>query len=192
MEALISTYGYAAVLVGTFLEGETILVLAGFLAHRGYLDLPWVMGAAFVGTTLGDQLYFFLGERYGTSWIDRRPALRARLDRVLGLIGRNEVLFILGFRFLYGLRTITPAALALSGVTWRRFLALNAIGAAIWAIAFGSAGYLAGRALELILGDIKRIEMGILGAAALLAVLAWLLRHLRRRRTDQGEPGRKS
>ena len=36
LEPLVSTYGYPALLVGTFLEGETILVIAGFLAHRGY------------------------------------------------------------------------------------------------------------------------------------------------------------
>jgi len=43
LEELISTYGYAAIGIGTFLEGETILILVGFAAHRGYLELPWVI-----------------------------------------------------------------------------------------------------------------------------------------------------
>ena len=47
---LIQSYGYWAILAGTFLEGETILVLAGFAAHLGYLQLPWVILAAFAGS----------------------------------------------------------------------------------------------------------------------------------------------
>ncbi len=61
LESFIQTYGYLALLVGTFLEGETILVLAGFAAHLGYLNLPWVILVAFVGTLSGDQLFFYLG-----------------------------------------------------------------------------------------------------------------------------------
>jgi membrane protein DedA with SNARE-associated domain len=58
-ENVIIQFGYPAILVGTFLEGETILVIAGMAAHRGYLDLPVVIGAAFIGTLFGDQLFFF-------------------------------------------------------------------------------------------------------------------------------------
>jgi len=58
LESIVDTYGYVAVLLGTFLEGETILVLGGFAAHRGYLALPWVIVAAFFGSLCGDQLFF--------------------------------------------------------------------------------------------------------------------------------------
>jgi membrane protein DedA with SNARE-associated domain len=50
LESIIETYGYWALLVGTFFEGETVLVLGGFAAHRGYLTLPWVILAAFIGS----------------------------------------------------------------------------------------------------------------------------------------------
>lgn len=52
------SYGYIAVLLGTFLEGETILIMAGFAAQSGYLNLYWVIGVATIGSFLGDQLYF--------------------------------------------------------------------------------------------------------------------------------------
>ena len=39
LTALIASYGYYALFVGTFLEGETVLIAAGFAAHRGILDL---------------------------------------------------------------------------------------------------------------------------------------------------------
>jgi membrane protein DedA with SNARE-associated domain len=58
VESLIEEYGYIAVFVGAFLEGETVLVLAGFAAHRGHLDLPRVITMAMFAGWLGDQLYF--------------------------------------------------------------------------------------------------------------------------------------
>ena len=58
LQSIIENYGYAAILIGTFLEGETILVLAGLAAHQGYLVLSWVILAAFVGSLCGDQLFF--------------------------------------------------------------------------------------------------------------------------------------
>ncbi len=56
--SIIENYEYAAILIGTFLEGETILVLAGLAAHQGYLVLTWVILAAFLGSLGGDQLFF--------------------------------------------------------------------------------------------------------------------------------------
>lgn len=61
---LLREYGYYAVFLGTFLEGETVLVMAGFAAHSGYLQLPWVIAVA--GGTLGDQLYFSWAGAMGT------------------------------------------------------------------------------------------------------------------------------
>ena len=58
LQSIIENYGYAAILIGTFLEGETILMLAGLAAHQGYLVLTGVIFAAFLGSLSGDQLFF--------------------------------------------------------------------------------------------------------------------------------------
>lgn len=63
--ALIQQYGYVVVFVGSVLEGETLLALAGVAAHRGYLSLQWVMAVAAAGAFLGDQLCFLIGRRLG-------------------------------------------------------------------------------------------------------------------------------
>src|SRR6516164_6028052 len=102
LDSLISQYGYLAILVGTFLEGETILILGGLAAHKGLLELPGVMLAAFVGSTLSDQLFFLLGRRHGEAWLARRPQWQAGVQRVRGLLNRHSTLLILTFRFLYG------------------------------------------------------------------------------------------
>lgn len=173
LEAFIQQYGYLAVFVGTFLEGETVLLLAGFLAHRGYLDLPGVWFAAFLGTFCGDQLFFYLGRFRGAEFIERRPAWRAKSRRVFERLHRHQDWVILGFRFVYGFRTITPLIIGASRVVPLRFLALNALGAALWAVALGTLGYLVGHSMERVLGEVKHYELFILVAIAAAGALFW-------------------
>lgn len=172
LENLISTYGYWAILVGTFLEGETILILGGFAASRGYLALPFVLLSGFFGTFCGDQLYFYLGRRYGQKMV-RRSYWEGRLEKVQGLMARFQTSLILLFRFLYGLRTIIPFAIGMGAISARKFFLLNALSASIWALVVGIGGYLFGQFLELLLGDLKKYEEAILGGIALAGVLIW-------------------
>ncbi|MFE8069861.1 DedA family protein [Marinobacteraceae bacterium S3BR75-40.1] len=176
LEGLIATYGYAAVGIGTFLEGETILVLAAFAASRGYLELPWVIVWAFLGTFFGDQLYFHIGRSKGQQFLQKRPSWQARSGKVFAWLERHPIGLILGFRFLYGLRTVTPFIIGASRVSTAQFLVLNLIGSVVWAIVFGVLGYVFGYTLELLLGDIKKFE--VIGFVALgsIATVAWLTR----------------
>lgn len=187
LQQLIEQYGYLAVLVGTFFEGETVLVLGGFAAQHGFLRLDLVMLVAFIGSFCGDQLWFLLGRRYGRRWLARRPLMAERAARVTRLLDRNATLFILGFRFVWGLRTVSPMAIAISNVSPLRFFVLNLIAAAIWAVAVGLLGYLFGHAVEVALGHLRQVEEWLL-AAALLAGLCYLVGRLIwlriRRKTD--------
>lgn len=174
LEELISTYGYTAIGIGTFLEGETILVLGGFAAHRGYLELPWVIVCAFFGTLFGDQLYFYIGRTRGKGVLEKRPYWKSKSEKVFLLLDSHQVWLILGFRFLYGLRTVTPFIIGASRISPTRFLILNMIGGAIWAIVIGILGYLFGHTLEILIGDIKRYELFAFAVLAGAGVLIWL------------------
>lgn len=182
MAELISTYGYVAILVGCFLEGETILVLAGLAAHRGYLDLPLVIVAALAGTFSGDQLFFHIGRRWGPAVVARRPAWKAGIARASRLLETYDTWFILGFRFLYGLRTISPFVVGMSTVKTRRFLALNFVAASIWAVVIGSLGYVLGQALTLVLARIQHYEQEVFAAVAAAGALGWVVHFVRNRR----------
>ena len=186
LESLIQQYGYLAIAVGTFAEGETVLLLGGFAAHRGYLDLAGVIAAAFVGSLCGDTLYFEIGRRKGMAFLERRPAWKKHVARVLTMVHSHQTLLILSFRFLYGIRTVAPFAIGASGVPLRRFLVLNVVSAALWASAFGTLGYLLGNTLQAVLGDIERYERGVFAAIvfASIAIAAW-----RRWRGSSGNQG---
>ena len=182
LESLIASYGYLAVLVGTFLEGETILILGGVAAKLGYLELPWVIACAFAGTFCGDQLFFFMGRYKGVAILARRPAWQGRVAQVHDKLLRHQVPVILGFRFLYGLRTVTPFVIGMSQIPAPRFFVLNLLGASLWAVIIGGLGYVFGHGLEVVLGDIRKYEIWIMLGVLLVGVGLWLFHALRRRR----------
>jgi len=183
LQSIIMTYGYAAILIGTFLEGETILVLGGFVAHLGYLMLPWVIAAAFIGSFCGDQLYFYLGRRHSDFVLRHRPSWQPRIVKIQLLLDRFHTPLILSFRFLYGLRTVAPFVIGLGRVRAPKFIFLNAIGAAVWAVTFGFGGFLFGHALEIFLNDLKKFEYLILAGLAIAGLLIWSLYFYRRRKS---------
>lgn len=175
---LVETYGYFAILLGTFLEGETILILGGIAAKLGYLKLPWVIGCAFIGSLAGDQLFFFLGRYRGQSFLARRPNWQRRADKVHRIMERHRVPIIIGFRFLYGVRAITPFVIGMSRVPVLEFILLNLIGAGLWSVAISLAGYAFGHGLELMLGNLQHYELTLLLFILFIAGLAWVIRYL--------------
>ena len=180
---LIKNYGYLAILIGTFLEGETILILGGFAAHMGFLELPWVVASAFAGSFSGDQLYFYIGRHYGPKIIAKRLSWQEGAAKVYKHLHRHKNLLILSFRFFYGFRNVTPFAVGAAHISRSRFFTLNLAGAIIWSFAFAYAGYLFGEAFRLFLDDFKRYELYVLLGLVLVGVFIWsatLIRHRRR------------
>jgi len=180
LTALIASYGYYALFVGTFLEGETVLIAAGFAAHRGILDLSWVIAIAFIASTLGDQLSFLLGRWHGEQLLQRFPALRRKIPAVQALLDRYHVPLILGVRFFYGLRIAGPFVIGMSSVPFLIFALLNMVGALIWAVAVASAGYYFGVALEIWIANLKQFEETVLVIILVVGAGIWLWRRKRK------------
>ncbi len=179
LQQFLQDFGYLALFLGTFFEGETILVLAGFLAFRGYMDINAVVATAFFGSYAGDQLWYFLGRKHGRRFLARKPRLQLMGVKALSCIQRHPDLWVLSFRFVYGMRTVMPVAIGLSGYPPLRYLLLNGIGAMVWAAALGYAAFHFGSVLEGMLGNIKRYELWVLGGLILLGAALWLRRRLK-------------
>ncbi len=137
-------FGYLIVLLGSFVEGESIVLTAGFLAYKGFFSLPAIIILSFIGSLCADQLLFFVGRIYGPSIIERRPKWKEASKRVFYHLHRHNITFILSFRFIYGIRIVSPIVIGASGVAIRRFAILNFIAALIWAVVSCYAGYLLG------------------------------------------------
>lgn len=175
IEEWLSTYGYLAILIITFLEGESIVILAGIAAYQGILNLEAVIACAIFGSFCGDQFYYTIGRRYGTPLLKRWPGLAGKIDWAFRLVRNYEVLFILSFRFIYGVRNVSPFVIAMSGVPRLKFMGLNLIAATLWALAFTFGGYFFGKALEKVMGEHQMKALAVLAvfAAAVAIFTLW-------------------
>ncbi|WP_147819615.1 DedA family protein [Salidesulfovibrio onnuriiensis] len=182
---IVSTYGYLAVVIGTMLEGEIVLVVAGFLAHQGYLNIDGVMLCAFFGSLTGDQCFFLLGRGKGAEFLSRRPHWQARTQRIRTMLHEHKRKVMLGFRFMYGLRSVVPLVLGASGFPLRMFIAYNAIGAALWAVVVGYGGYFFGYALEAFFDDISKYEHWVIGALVVGGMGLWLYHRFREKKRNR-------
>jgi membrane protein DedA with SNARE-associated domain len=191
LQSFIETYGYAAVFLGCFLEGETVLVLAGFAAHLGYLSLPAVMATAAVAGFVGDQTAFLAGRRFGPRLLAWSPRLAAAQPKILAKLSRHATWVVFMLRFAWGLRIASPIVIGASGLPLIRFAGPNAVGAVVWAILIGGAGYLFGAAFTGLLEHAKRYEAIAFAALAIVAfALTWLGKVLRR--PPDAEPSKES
>ncbi len=179
---LIGTHGYWLLAMGCLLEGETLLLLAGYAAHRGNLSLTTVIMVASVAGFAGDQFWFWLGRRHGPKLIARWPALGQQRDRVYALLHRFHAAVVIGVRFAYGLRIAGPVLIGTTTITALRFALLNAIGALLWALLIAGLGWAFGSAAEALLGQLQHFEALFLTGAALLAALTWWIRRRKQRK----------
>lgn len=176
---LISSHGYWVLVLGTLLEGETVLALAGFAAHRGYLSFPAVVAIAAIAGFCGDTFYFWLGRRHGERILARFASVARQADKVHQLIERYHEGVILGVRFAYGLRIAGPILIGTSNVPAWRFVAFNAIGAVLWATLIAALGWVFGEAVQRVLGEIRHIEIWLFAALIAIGIGLGLYHHRR-------------
>lgn len=178
MEEFLKEWGswaYLIIMAWTFLEGETVVIVAGILASQGWLDVWGVFLCALSGSFSGDQMYYYIGRRYGTPLLDRWPTMRSRIDWAFRLLRKYETVFILSFRFIYGVRNISPFVIGISGVSRLRFFMLNLAAAIIWATSFSFGGYYLGYAMENYLGEYKYHALGgFVGVAVAFGLYSWM------------------
>lgn len=180
--ALLHSHIYTAIVLGSLVEGETTVVLAGFAAHQGYA--PWwaVTLLAAAVNFVWDQSLFALGRWRGDWVLSKAPRLRAGVQRMSPLIHRHRRWVVFGVRFMYGLRTAGPIALGLARVPWPDFIVFNALGAAVWATVFAGLGYAFGNTIARVIGVAAHYEALAVLAILLLGIVAFGVHRWRRSR----------
>ncbi|QJH58906.1 DedA family protein [Salmonella enterica subsp. enterica serovar Saintpaul] len=178
INTLITHYGYAALVIGSMAEGETVTLLGGVAAHQGLLKFPLVAAAVALGGMMGDQLLYLLGRCYGGKILRRFPRYHTKIRRAQKMIQRHPYLFVIGTRFMYGFRVVGPLLIGASRLPPKIFLPLNIIGALIWALLFTTLGYLGGEVIAPWLHDLdQHLRHGvwlILAIVLVVGVRWWL------------------
>ncbi len=185
LDQLVKEWGYLAVAAGTFAEGETVLLAAGYASRAGWLELWRVIAVAVLAASAGDQFFYWIGRLWGTALLRRLPRLQAKLARVLLLLRNHPGGAVVAVRFLYGLRIAGPILIGAAGVGPARFAVFNVIGALLWAPLVAGLGWGFGHAWEHVSQRMAGFEQGLLLLLVLVVLGSWLgrlaLRALMRR-----------
>jgi membrane protein DedA with SNARE-associated domain len=180
LEQLVISHGYWGVFIGTLFEGETILIIGGLCAKLGLLKLFTVVSVAFIGSFSGDQICFFMGYFKGRQILRKHPRWELRVDKVHNRMKRYQTLIMLGFRFVYGMRMMTPFVIGLDrNVRVMKFFILNAIGAAIWSVVVAVGGYFFGYAVESFVKNVKQFQMYAIVVVGVIGTALWAIHRYR-------------
>jgi membrane protein DedA with SNARE-associated domain len=171
---------------GIPVPGETILIAGAIYAGAGRLNIVAVGVVGFVAAVIGDNIGFAIGHFGGRAlalrWGKYVFLTEERLDGAERFFERHGGKVITIARFIEGLRQANGIIAGITGMHWRRFLAFNALGAALWVGTWVSLGYLAGKHISTIYHYITQYSYYALIAVAVLLVAYIAVRLLRRRR----------
>jgi membrane-associated protein len=184
-------WGYWAVLAGLLgenaglpLPGETVLVFASFLAHKGTgLQLHWIIVTGIGAATLGDNIGYLLGRKFGsrlTLWMKNIFHMNDEdIGAAKDMFRRHGPLTVFFARYIFGLRTITGPLAGMLGMEWKKFVVFNFLGAATWVTGMALIGYEFANQFETLLGYIEGVSWVM--AAGLFALGYYLWRRQKKR-----------
>jgi membrane protein DedA with SNARE-associated domain len=158
MEAYIAKYGYIGIFIGTFLEGETTVLLGGIFSKLGYININRVVLWAFMGTFAGDCTFFFLGRTFGRKQIGKYEFLSSKVPLANKIIQKygNFIIFIL--RFLVGIRAVVLLLLGCTDMKKSKFILFSVLNSILWSIIVSFIGYLFANVVYVFVHDIKKYE----------------------------------
>jgi membrane protein DedA with SNARE-associated domain/membrane-associated phospholipid phosphatase len=167
--------------IGNFLPGQTIVILAGFLAYQKLMNFWVIVLLASTGVILGDLISFKIGKKYGESFLKKhgkyfllnkeryaetKKLLKAHLGKTL-FFGKFNNFTRSGASFITG-------SLNLS---FGKFMFWNVISGLTWGALYVSVGYFAGRSFEFV---VKYIGFGVIAATIIVFVLSILYKRFQR------------
>jgi len=199
LEPALNHFGYLAVAGLVFLEdfgvpvpGETIMLIAAVYAATGRLSVLLVGLLGFLGAVLGDNVGFAIGHFGGQRLITRYGhyifLTPDRIDRATAFFQRHGGWIIILARFIDGLRQANGIIAGSTGIRWAKFLAFNAIGAALWAAAWTSVGYFSGSHINAIYDTAAHYSLYLAVAVGALLLAYVGRRVVRVRRARAGAP----
>jgi len=174
LQGLYETCGYLASFLGTFIEGEILLLTSVISAKLGYFNLIGGLVAAFFGAFLRDTLQFLLVKKQGRKLLIKKPKLQTKLDNASGWFYKNPFLYLTIYRLMYGFSTII---IMLSGlkenISYPKFALHSAIGIGIWITLLGGFGYFCANVMIEQLNFLSDHSLQTIGVLTIIGLAYW-------------------
>ena len=167
--------GYFALFIGSLMEGETALITGSFLAHRGYFEISKVALICFLAAQTIDMIYFIVGRRQGRKFVQKRPKLESKMNKLMSWIEAHPIMLMIFYRFLYGVRIPLVIAFGLSSYSLVRFAVLSFIGTVLWVASYSALGYYFGVFIKANFSIIQEYEFVIVVAIIVISMVVFYL-----------------
>lgn len=172
-------YGYGFLFLGTLMEGELILLTAGFLSYLGLMNFWLVLLFGFFGAIVGDNLWFWIGYKVGPNCLERFGKYlflnETRIQKAKLYFNNHGRKTVFASRFIFGTRISSAILAGAFGMQRKTFVKSNVLGAGVWAIITAMLGYLFGSSFNLLARLFRRAEISLL-ILLLLAIIILILR----------------
>lgn len=154
-----------------FLPGDSLLFTAGLFARTGHLNMAYLLILLFVAAVLGDNCNYWIGRKIGVKIFDlklkgRVLVKREYLDKTHVFFEKHGTKAIIMARFVPFVRTFAPFAAGIGEMNYKKYLAFDVLGGALWIGGLTTAGYLLGE-VEFIRKHIDLVCLGIIGLSVL-------------------------
>ena len=173
MEMLLIRYGLAAVFLGGALEGDVTFTLAGVVVQLGLLHIPSAIAVGTLGALTGDTTWYWFG-RSGSTRIHSSPVYRRAEPIASRMASRFGAWEIFVARFIFGARTASCVFWGTRRLSFARFVVIDLIGCLTWAGLLITLGRLLSSNATTLIGEVRRIELWLLGTL-ILSVSAFLI-----------------
>ena len=159
-----------------FLPGDSILFIAGTVVAAASLHVHLLVALLIVAAILGDSLNYAVGHYIGPRVFDKpdsRWFKQEHLRQTQGFYDRYGGVTIIIGRFIPIIRTFAPFLAGVAGMSYRRFLSYNVIGAVLWISLLVYAGYLFGN-IPWVKDNLSLIVIGIVVVSLIPAVMTFV------------------
>lgn len=175
-QQFVEQYGYWAVFIWTFIEGESVFIAAAALAGAGIMT-PWkVIVVAASGAYIGHIAFFLLGRWRGMAIINAIPALRRHYPKANLILDRYAHWSVFIFQYLYGTRIVAATLFGCSSIGFTRFALLQIVNCLSWSLIIYSIGHMLGVAG---LAIVHRFGVGGLAIVVITAAIIGIWSYLR-------------
>ncbi len=177
LEELIPKYGYIAIFILTFFEGESVLIAAGFLAFSGYLNAIGVIAVSTAASYVGHGTFFLIALYKRDTFIKFiRKFIKVDITKLENLMVKYGIAALFISQWLYGFRLLSAAVLGLSRMGTSKYFSYQFISCLLWAVICTSAGYFFGATIKKFVGDIKKYEPLIAIGVLIAGFLIWFVK----------------
>ncbi|TLD98180.1 DedA family protein [Helicobacter trogontum] len=139
----LENFGYLILFFYSMGGGYIAVLTAAALSSVGALDLTMSVIVAISGNALGSSLFALFARTQQAEVRKMLSKHRRKIAYMYFMIKKYDWGLFIVSKYLHGIRSFVPLAVGISQYNLPKFIFINCIGAVIWGISLGIAGYYA-------------------------------------------------